>query len=89
MGYARPLLVVGSLLTVFGLMMLSLSTQYWEIMLAQGICIGLGSGMVYSPSLSIVAAAFTSKRPTAVAIANSGISIGKISGRPVYGLLHD
>lgn len=47
-------------------------------MLAQGMCVGLGSGMIYSPSLSIVAAAFTTKRAIAVAVGYSGISIGTI-----------
>ncbi|KAJ5832497.1 hypothetical protein N7474_000808 [Penicillium riverlandense] len=54
-GYLRPLLVTGSLLEVFGLMMLSVSTQYYQVLLSQGICVGLGAGMIFVPSLSAVA----------------------------------
>lgn len=42
-GYIRALLIVGGALVVFGFMMLSLAKEYYQIILAQGICIGLGT----------------------------------------------
>jgi MFS family permease len=55
-GYLRPLLFLGSLLEVFGLMMISLSTEYYHVFLSQGICVGLGGGMLYIPSIAAAAA---------------------------------
>jgi len=77
-GYAREMLWVGSLLTVLGVMMLSLSTEYYQIMLAQGV-VGIGSGIVYPPSITLVAATFGSKyRGLAVSFATCGTAIGGI-----------
>lgn len=76
MGYHKALLVAGGFLIVFGMMMLSLCTKFYQILLAQGVYVGLGTGMVYVLSLAFVTASFTTKRPTAIAIANSGISVG-------------
>ncbi|KAF2178963.1 hypothetical protein K469DRAFT_731386 [Zopfia rhizophila CBS 207.26] len=58
--------------------MLSLSKEYWQIVLAQGFCVGIGAGLVYVPALAIVATQFTTKRPMAVGIASAGSSIGGI-----------
>lgn len=79
LGYHRELLYLGGFLTVFGMMMLSLATRYYQIFLAQGLCVGLGCGIVYVPSLALVATSFTTRRPIAVALVSSGTSIGKPS----------
>ena len=76
MGYHRTLLYLGSFLTVLGMMALSFATQYYQIILAQGVCLGLGAGIVYVPSLALIAASFTKKRPIAVALATSGANFG-------------
>lgn len=39
---------------VFGLMMLSLSSKYYQIILSQSICSGLGLSLFFTPSLSAV-----------------------------------
>ena len=59
-------------------MMLSLSAKYYQIILSQGICLGIGSGILYVPSLALVAASFTTKRPLAVTLVTAGSSIGMI-----------
>ena len=78
MGYFRVLLFTGCFLIVFGLMMLSLATEYWQIFLAQALCIGLGNGCLYVPSLALVSTAFTTKRALAIGIATSGSSVGGV-----------
>lgn len=75
-GYIRSMLASGSFLVVFGMMMTSLSTKYYQIILAQGVCVGIGSGITYVPCLAMVASAFTTKRPLAIALATSGAAIG-------------
>ncbi|KAK9456580.1 MFS monocarboxylate transporter protein [Dipodascopsis uninucleata] len=75
-GYLRELLITGTCLTVLGLMMLSLATEYWQVLLAQGVCIGLGAGCIFVPSVAIIPSYFSTKRVFATGIANSGSSLG-------------
>ena len=58
-------------------MMTSLCTTYDQVILAQGICVGLGSGCLFVPSVAIVATYFTSKRALMTGITAAGGSIGK------------
>ncbi|MCJ1367598.1 hypothetical protein MMC16_006732 [Acarospora aff. strigata] len=77
-GHFQALVRTGSFLVVFGIMMTSLCTRYWEVMLAQGICIGLGSGCLFVPSVAILPQYFTTKKAFANGIAASGSSLGGI-----------
>jgi hypothetical protein len=59
-GYFKPTLVFASFGLVFALMMLSLSTEYYQVLLTQGILLGLCSGLLYIPrSVSRASMAFT------------------------------
>lgn len=71
------MLVAGNFLVVLGIMMLSLSTQYWQVFLSQGICMGLGAGLLYIPSLALVSIWFEKKRAIALGIVMSGIAVGR------------
>ncbi|KAI1907909.1 hypothetical protein LOZ61_005856 [Ophidiomyces ophidiicola] len=77
-GYSRELIIGGSFFLVFGQMMLSLCTQYWQVLLAQGFCIGIGCGLVCVPSTAILSQYFTTKLATAVGFTASGSSFGGI-----------
>ncbi|KAI4166924.1 MAG: hypothetical protein LQ343_007627 [Gyalolechia ehrenbergii] len=77
-GYLRTLLFVGSFGVVFGHMMLSLCTEYWQVVLAQGICVGLGAGCLFVPSVSLLPTYFSTKVGLAIGIGSSGSSIGGI-----------
>lgn len=77
-GYFRHLLVVGSFLVVFGQMMLSLCTEYWQVLLAQAFCIGAGTGCLFVPSVAILSTYFTTRLATATGIAAAGSSIGGV-----------
>ncbi|KZV74762.1 MFS monocarboxylate transporter-like protein [Peniophora sp. CONT] len=78
MGYFTSLVAVGSFMIVFGLMMTSLATSYYQVILAQGICLGMGSGLLFIPSVAIVATYFERKRALAVGISVCGSSVGGI-----------
>lgn len=43
-GYYMYLIYGGAVLSTLGAMMLSLSDQYWQIFVTQGLCIGFGCG---------------------------------------------
>ncbi|KOS19716.1 Riboflavin transporter MCH5 [Escovopsis weberi] len=78
LGWFTTLIASGSFFIVFGLMMTSLCSAYWQVMLAQGILIGLGSGLVFVPSVAIVSTYFDSKKALATGIAVAGSSIGGV-----------
>ena len=77
-GYLRHLLAVGSFLVVFGFMMLSLCTTFWQAILAQGFCIGIGAGLLFVPSLAVLPSYFTTRVGLAVGLAASGSSFGGV-----------
>lgn len=45
----RILIIVGTFLHVFGLMMASLATRYYEFLLSQGVCSAIGVAFIYTP----------------------------------------
>jgi len=77
-GHFRWLLVIGTFLVVFGHMMLSLCTEYWQCLLAQGFVIGIGAGCLFVPAVAIMPTYFSTKIGLALGIAASGSSTGGI-----------
>ncbi|KAI0024310.1 MFS monocarboxylate transporter [Xylariomycetidae sp. FL0641] len=75
-GLVHEAVLLGTVLIVFGMFMTSLATQYYQLFLAQGICIGLGMGILYMPGLSVPSSYFKGKKPVAVAIIASGAGSG-------------
>jgi nitrate/nitrite transporter NarK len=69
-------LLIGSFGVVFGFMMLSLCKEFWQAMLAQGFCIGLGGGMLFVPSVAILPTYFSTKIGLAIGLAAAGSSMG-------------
>ncbi|PKS12587.1 hypothetical protein jhhlp_000795 [Lomentospora prolificans] len=74
----RYLILFGSVLHVFGLMMASISTQYYQILLAQGACSGIGVSAIFQPSLNVIHGWFDKKRGAAFGIVATGSSIGGV-----------
>ncbi|QPC80465.1 hypothetical protein HYE68_011217 [Fusarium pseudograminearum] len=77
-GYFRHLLIIGSFLQVLGIFMASISTEYWHLFLAQGVCSGIGAGLAYCPVMACVSTYFTKKRAFAIAVVTSGSATGGI-----------
>ena len=75
-GFVRHLMVLGSIMVVVGQLMLSLSKAYYQIMLSQGFCIGIGAGLIYVPAIALVNTQFTTKRALAMGLVTSGASLG-------------
>lgn len=75
-GFFRFILSAGIILQVLGVFMTSISTQYWQLFLAQGICTGIGNGLAFCPSVSLVSTYFTTKKTTAIAFAAAGSATG-------------
>lgn len=77
-GHFRHLLAAGLFLIVLGMFMTSLATAYWQLLLAQGVCVGIGMGMVFLPSTAILAQYFSKKLPLVLGIASAGSPVAGI-----------
>jgi hypothetical protein len=56
--------------------MTSLAREFWQTMLAQGIGLGIGTGLIFLPALSVVSQFFFKRRSLALGVATTGSSIG-------------
>ncbi|KAK9450913.1 major facilitator superfamily domain-containing protein [Limtongia smithiae] len=72
----RLLLLVGTTLHVLGLMMVSISHTFGQILACQAIISPIGSACVFYSSISAVSTHFRAKRGLATGIATSGSSLG-------------
>ncbi|RSL96054.1 hypothetical protein CDV31_013613 [Fusarium ambrosium] len=75
-GYFRPIFAIGVFLQVLALFMTSLCTTYWQIFLAQSVCLGLGNGCTFCPALAILSQYFKKYRAFAVGLAAAGAAVG-------------
>lgn len=75
---SNALIGIGSFLHIFSIMMLSLSTQYYQIFLAQSICSAIGAAMIFHGATNAVSTWFRERRGLALGLASSGASIGGV-----------
>ncbi|KIN01011.1 hypothetical protein OIDMADRAFT_122536 [Oidiodendron maius Zn] len=74
----RYLLIFGAFFHVFGLMMTSLSTQYYQFFLAQGVCSAIGASAIFYSGMGSISTWFFKRRATAFGIMASGSSLGGV-----------
>lgn len=72
----RIMLLVGTVVYVFGLMMTSLATEYYQFFLAQSICAAIASSACFNACMTSVVTWFFKKRAAAFGIMVSGSSMG-------------
>ena len=53
-GFFRLVYVMGSVVYLVGMFMLSMCQSYWQVFLAQAVCVGVGFGGVFVPCLALV-----------------------------------
>ena len=75
---AKYILIFGTFFHVFGLMMTSLCTEYWQFILAQGICSPLGLNCIFQAGTSTIPTWFFKKRGLAFGIMAAGSGLGGI-----------
>ena len=71
-GYLRSLVLVGSILLVFGMLMTGLCCQYRQLILAQGVVVGAGSGFLFLPSIAVLPQYFKKRRALSTGLGSSG-----------------
>lgn len=74
----RYIVLIGSFLHVFGLMMASISKEYYQFLLSQGVCSAIGASMVFYPAFNCVTTWFFKRRALGFGIAASGSSLGGV-----------
>ncbi|CUS10389.1 unnamed protein product [Tuber aestivum] len=72
------LLVGGTVSTVAGLMLSSVSHSYWQFMLSFGVLGGIGTSLIFTPAVASIGHWFLEKRGYATGVATTGGSIGGI-----------
>ncbi|KIK64767.1 hypothetical protein GYMLUDRAFT_160550, partial [Collybiopsis luxurians FD-317 M1] len=77
-GYFKHLIGLGGLLFFFCLMMTSISTQYYQFVLSQGLGVGLAQGLLFTPGMAVLAHHFKRYRTLVFGIFASGASIGGV-----------
>ena len=83
-GYYRHVAITGFTLQVIGIMTSSAITEYWQLFLAQGVCQGLGSGLIFTPTMAVVSTCFSKeKRSRAV----MGMASGTATGGVIFPLI--
>lgn len=85
LGYVKSMIAAGTFLVALGFMMTSISKEYYQVLLAQGFCIGIGTSCLYIPAIAIVPAYFTTRRALAMGIA----TVGSSGGATIYPLLFE
>lgn len=74
----RYLMLGGSFLHVFGLMMASLSSKYYQFLLSQGVCSAIGVSSIFLASIGSVSGWFKKRRGAAFGIFATGSSLGGV-----------
>jgi hypothetical protein len=74
----KYLLIAGTFFHVFGLMMTSLCTEYYQFILAQGICSPLGLNCIFNAAVSCLPTWFLKKRGLAYGVTAAGSGLGGV-----------
>lgn len=74
----RWLLFAGSILIILATFLLGVCTQYWHFILVFGILAGLGTALIFTPTIAAVGHFFYEKRGNATGLAAMGGAIGGI-----------
>jgi MFS family permease len=67
-------IAIGTFMHVFGLMMTSLSTKYYQFVLSQSVCSGIGASMIFGPAMTAVRSFPERLQPLTIALANDLLS---------------
>ena len=75
-GFYKLTFCIGLVTQAFGIFMTSICKTYWQLFLAQGLCQGLGNGLIFVPSVALLSTYFSKKRSLAIGLAAGGSSTG-------------
>lgn len=79
-GHFRLSLSIGTGLLILGSFTMSFSTKYWQLMLTQGVTMGLAAGFLCCPMMSVTGTYFSKNRSLVLGI----ITCGNVTGGLIY-----
>jgi MFS family permease len=77
-GHFRSLIFVGCGFQLLAVFTTSAVTQYWQLILAQGIAQGIGNGLLFTPCIALVSIYWTKRRAFTLSLAACGAPVGGI-----------
>lgn len=77
-GYFYHLLITGSVIIVVMFFLLAECTKYYQVLLAQGVGMGLGMGMLFGPCLACTGSYFKKYRGIAMCVCSAGGGVGGV-----------
>lgn len=77
-GWFRPTVMLGIAIQFIGIFTMSAAKSYWQLLLTQGICTGIGGGLFFMPMTSLVATYFAKRRGLAIGLITVGNSVGGV-----------
>ncbi|KAJ5628748.1 MFS monocarboxylate transporter-like protein [Penicillium lividum] len=77
-GHLRLLLFVGCGIQLLGVFTTSAVSQYWQLVLSQGIVQGIGNGLLFTPCIALVSTYFSKRRAFTLSLAACGAPIGGV-----------
>lgn len=77
-GYLIPLAYAATLIQTFGLMMLSLCKEFYQVLLCQGVVVGLGGSIFFLVASGMVSPWFSERRNFAIGVTAVGTSVGGV-----------
>lgn len=75
---SRVTVGIGALIQIFSFMMMSLTTDLWQLFITQGLLFGMGGGIIYLSGMTVTMQWFKKKRAMAMGIVSSGSSLGGV-----------
>ncbi|KAF2684085.1 major facilitator superfamily protein [Lentithecium fluviatile CBS 122367] len=74
----HPVMLLGVLLQTGGFIGASFAARIWQLYLSQGVCVGLGVGFLFIPSVAVTSQWFDKKRSLANSITSAGSGLGGV-----------
>lgn len=74
----KKVILLGAVFVFFSHLLASFSTQVWQLILTQGLLLGIGCSILYIPSNAIIAQWFEKKTGLAYGICSSGSGLGSV-----------
>ncbi|KAK5942833.1 hypothetical protein PMZ80_005399 [Knufia obscura] len=77
LGYFRLISIAGICVFILGVFMTSISHTYWQLLLSHGVCNGLGMGLMFIPTMSVVSTYWSPNRKSlAIGCMLCGAAVG-------------
>lgn len=77
-GWFRPTVIVGIIIQLLGIFTMSFAKNFWQLLLTQGFCTGIGGGIFFVPIMGLVSTYFAKRRGMALGMVTAGNSAGGV-----------